>query len=185
MSFIRIQTVLNIVFIVIGALSVMACASDKALSEKLSLSGMNPLPEDAYGAVYIDSPTTGSLLHLRGTVGNGVMLLRNSQSEYCSIKAVKFAAGDFEGKDISVTQADDVRLIIYNQEIARHLLSGGEVVSEDIVITNSLSQTVGDIHVHSGIELTQGFVLNPSEWFLASLFDSDDDQLDCTEKRIY
>jgi len=185
MSFIRIQTVLKVVFVTIGALSVMACASDKTLSEKLSHSGLNPLPESAYGVVYIDSPTTGSLLHLRGTVGNGVMLLRNNQSEYCSMKAVKLAAGDFEGKGISVTQADDVRLTIYNQEVARKLLSGDEVVSEDIVVSNSMSQTTGDIHVHSGIDVTQGFVLNPSEWLLVSLFDSDDDQLDCTGKRIH
>ncbi len=179
----RITYLLKTVLTMGVVLSVTACASDKMLADKLQKNGISHLPRDAYGVVYIDSPTTGSLLYLRGTVGKGIMLLRKKQSELCAVKEVKIAAGDFEGRGVSVTQSDDVWLTIYNPDVAQELLNGKEVVSDDVVITDSNSASLGDIRIHSGVAMTQGFVLNPSEWQFVNLFSDSNEAFECAAEK--
>ena len=173
---------LHNIIIILGAWSLVACANvDKdGVINELTLSDSREsslylLPDQAYGVIYVESPKSGNLFQLHGTVGKGVAVLRERNQTRCFVKTIKIAAGGFDGKGISINKSEPIRLIVYSENLAETLLSGEEVVSDTITVKNRLMLSdPGDILIESGLGEEQGFVLNPSEWSLFNLFGTAD-----------
>lgn len=165
-------------FLLLICLSLFACASLYALNRDarhlrhLGLDGPTKLSE-IKGVIYIDSPTIGSLLQLRGIVGKGAFITKREQTvsdEECLLTPIRLAAGDFEGSSVGVYSSKAIRLVIYSSEVANKLLSGKEIVSKNYDITTLIEHRAGDIKIASGLQPSYGFVLNPVEWSWSSLF---------------
>ncbi|ADZ89689.1 hypothetical protein [Marinomonas mediterranea] len=161
---------LSVSMIIVSMLSLSACSS---ATVKAPVS----IPEDALGVVFIDSPTVGSLLYLRGIAGKGE-LIRKESHDLCYRSALRIAAGDFNGEGISIKDANTIVLAVYDPKAIKRLKEGDEIVSEDYDISVS-GEPHGDIEIISGLSLSQGFVLNPGEWSLSFLFGINEERISC------
>jgi hypothetical protein len=169
----HLSTVLSVFMLV---LFVSACSHEDALVEKTFVDS-----DGIKGIVRITSPKAGSLLHLRGIVGKGEFITQREDRDGCISIPIRFAAGDFEGSNISIQSVDSINLAIYSNEAARKLIVGHEVVSEDYHVTDPSNALLGDIHIESGLTLSYGFVLNPGEWSWSSLMSSAHTKTSCHE----
>ena len=135
------------------------------------------------GVVYISSPHIGTLLHLRGIAGKGVLISRKKSTKQgdaaCLSTPIRFAAGDFNGSNIGIHATEAIRLAIYSGKVMSKLMAGDEVVSKHFNITDQSEEKLGDINIESGLTLSYGFVLNPGEWSWASLLGTGQEKVDC------
>lgn len=160
--------------------SVSACSSEEALVEKERINS-----DEIKGIVQIDHPKAGSLLHLRGIAGKGEFITRRKNRDGCVSIPIRFAAGDFEGSNISIQYVDSIKLAIYSDEAAKKLIFGNEVVSENYHVTDTSNPQLGDIRIESGLTLSYGFVLNPEEWSWSSLISSGHTRASCDKLDAY
>jgi len=138
------------------------------------------IPSGAFGVVFIETPRQASLLQLRGLTGQGEAILRDGDGT-CRTLAVRFAAGDFGGRSVTVGSAQPVRLILRSARAAEALGRGEEIVSDMYRIAGTDDDPDADIIVHGGLGQDQGFVINPGRSFLADLLGADIDPLPCRE----
>lgn len=151
-------------------LSVSGC-STTALSESYSV------PNEALGIVSIESPTVGSLLHLRGLAGKGALVRKDAKAA-CHKSAIRIVAGDFNGNGISIKDSKKIMLAIYSHSALKKLRDGDAVVSEDYTVS-MLGRPKGDIEIISGLALSQGFVLDPGAWSFSSWLGINEVEGDC------
>jgi len=163
-------------------LSLFVCdsgASDIHVIVKNIVEKESSSEENIKAVVLIESPKMGSLLHLRGIVGKGKLIIRQEDKVNCVSTPIRLAAGDFGGSDIAFYSIDVIRLVIYCDEVVNKLISGDEVVSEGYHVTYQGKLPHGDINIVSGLSPSYGFVLNPGEWSWSSLFGSGKETVSC------
>lgn len=173
-------------------LSTMLCAillllSVSARSNEVDNTDRNHvvIPENIKAVVYIESPKMGTLLQLRGIAGKGVLLSKMDAQQgvptSCVFLPIRFAAGDFSGESISIQSVKPIRLLVYSDKVAKKLMGGDEIVSDDYIITDQKDAELGDIKIESGLTLSYGFVLNPGEWSWSSVFGLDPVDIGCEQ----
>ena len=139
------------------------------------------IPSGAFGVVFIDAPRQASLLQLRGMTGQGEAILRDGDSPTCRTLAVRFAAGDFGGRSVTLGSGEPVRLILRSARVAEALVRGEEIVSSMYRIAGSDDDPAADIIVLGGLGEDQGFVINPGSSVLADVLGATVEPLFCEE----
>lgn len=128
------------------------------------------IPAGARGVAYVESPRQASLFNLRGTVGRGVIVIRDDETEGCLLIAVRFVAGDFGGDSIQTKTAEPIRLWLHSERVVKALAKGDDVVSDMFRVTTEQNDPEADIRILSGLTGTEGFVLNPGGSFVSDIF---------------
>lgn len=128
------------------------------------------IPANVYGVVQIDTPVEASLMQLRGMSGQGVAFIRQMDSRDCLSLPLRFVAGDFEGQGISTHTAAPVAIEIRTYAASQRLVEGKEIVSDMVRVSMDSQSVDAELVIVSGLQSTQGFVLNPGQSFFADMF---------------
>lgn len=153
-------------------LSLLLGAPALAGSPALTTSLGHAIPPDAGGVVVVENIRQASLLQLNGMAGTGEAVLRTSDGG-CVRMAMRFAAGNFEGRGIGVRDGAPVVMVL-SDGVARDLLRGREVVSDGLT-----TGPQADVEILSGLTPDFGFVLNPGRSVWAEIFGPGREPIDC------
>lgn len=148
-------------------------------SQPLQTAFLQQLPSNAKGIVLVENLREASLLQLRGAVGKGIAMLRDTDGAFCVKIPLRFIAGDFGGTGIQIRRTGPVFLVIYSKEITDRLTSGQDIVSDMFSIGAGRNRSDVDINIRNGLSDQAGFVLNPGRTFLADLFGTTINRDDC------
>lgn len=156
----------NVLIVIGGLLFLSACDNP---NNQLTLSAIETphTAETIKARVLVETPTMGSLLQLRGVVGDGKLFIKQ-QDHQCLQVPIKFIAGDFGGSSVAINGMDSVALAIYSDEVLQQLLAGEKIVSKRYQVTHLdgriQSESVGDMRIESGLASSYGFVLRRKGW---------------------
>ncbi|MCV2403596.1 hypothetical protein OFY17_12005 [Marinomonas sp. C2222] len=180
----------RMIFLGVPLVVLSACGDKANTAESLALGDMSQM-DQIKAVVHIESPKSANLLQLRGVVGKGHLIFKGGDqlanqsmenTNWCTSLPVRLAAGgigDTSSLQIRTSENNEIRLAIYSDDVIRKLKKGDEIVSEDYQITNLFDDQLGDIRIESGLESTDGFVLNPGEWSWFSMFRSEKQRVSC------
>lgn len=121
------------------------------------------------GLVEIARVHTGTLLQLRGMAGRGQATLRLPEHGLCVTIPLRFAAGDFGGREPADPLRGPVRLALHDPAMIRAMVNGHDIISDMFEVGMGASSDA-DIRILSGIEESFGFVLNPGLNIWAEIF---------------
>lgn len=92
-----------------------------------------PYADQAAAIVYAPHVRQGSLLMLRGGVGDGWLTLRG-EAGWCRPRSVELLYGDFAGSDIGISAAGPVVVLIMRADLAQQLRDGQDLASKGLVV---------------------------------------------------
>ncbi len=87
----------------------------------------------AAAMVYAPHVRQGSLLMLRGGVGDGWLTL-HGEAGWCRPRPVDLLYGDFAGSDIGISAAGPILVLIMRPDLARQLRDGQDLASKGLVV---------------------------------------------------
>lgn len=149
-----------------------------ATRQNIATSAGHDIPAGAFGFVSVERPREVSLLQLRGIAGRGQVVLRTDEPGECLTLPIRFVAGDLNGVTIEGHLAEPIHFVIKSREVARALAKGHDVVSDDYTVSNA-SKPSTDIILHSGLDESFGFVINPGRNIWGDIFGVRADRLPC------
>ena len=155
---------------IFGLIAAMAIATSV---EGAELAGPAPVPTAApptsVGYVTVPSTRQGSLMHLRGMVGQGTAFLRLSGDRGCARMRLRLIAGDFGGLEDS-DWGQPVALDIRSSWIVADLMRGIEIISDEVRVSTDPADPLAEIIILNGFQANTGFVINPGASPIANLF---------------
>jgi hypothetical protein len=120
--------------------AVLAALATLALAASASPPGPPVLPpaarsyaDQSAAIVYAPSLRQGSLLMLRGGIGDGWLTLRGDAG-WCRPRSLELLYGDFAGSDIGISAAGPVVILIMRPDLAEHLRAGQDLASQGLVV---------------------------------------------------
>ena len=136
-----------------------------------------PYAEQAAAIVYAPRVRQGSLLMLRGGVGDAWLTLRD-EAGWCPATSLEFLFGDFDGSDIGISAAGPIMVLIMRPELAQQLHDGDDVASKGLEVRYAAdlgSDAVADADVillGDGLR-ESGIVLDLDMPFFTNIFGTD------------
>ena len=89
--------------------------------------------DQAAAIVYAPHVRQGSLLMLRGGVGDGWLTLRG-EAGWCRPRSLELLYGDFAGSHIGISAAGPVVVLIMQPDLAQRLRDGQDLASNGLVV---------------------------------------------------
>lgn len=178
------------VFLGVPLVMLSACG-DKANTDDQPALGDLGKTNPIKAVVHIESPKFANLLQLRGMVGKGHLIIKESEqlanqkienTSWCTSLPIRLAAGGIGYTSALQTPTSEnsrIRLAIYSNDVVRKLKKGEEIVSEEYRVTRPIDDQLGDIRIQSGLESMDSFVLNPGEWSWFSMFRNEKQRVSC------
>ncbi|WP_211212208.1 hypothetical protein [Kiloniella laminariae] len=111
--------------------------------------------------------------------GQGDVILRSDETGYCLTFPLRFVAGDFGGDTISAQTIDPVIFVIKSRRVAKELVKGHDIVSEDFRISRN-DHPSADIIIESGLSESFNFVFNPGRNLLAEIWGVETTRIPCS-----
>lgn len=137
------------------------------------------IPAGAWGLIRVDSPMRASLYKLHGMAGDGLAIIRSSKAQECESIPIRFVAGDIAGHEAPLGSQQPILLEIHDAEIARALVRGTDIVSDQTTISVKSDGRPTALVITHGLSREQGFVLNPGRSFLNDILGVDSETLAC------
>jgi len=122
------------------------------------------------GILVVKHMTEGRLMWLKGRVGEGKYTRIDEKGRHCTLE-VPVAIGAFSEAQISVRSSNGIAIVITNSELSEKLVSGGRINSTDWVFSQNEGVSNSDGYVLSGLEPSEGFVLNSRRRWVSWLLD--------------
>lgn len=168
----------------LGSLAMLALAAKAGTSLDPALpAAANAYADQAAAVVYTPSIRQGSLLMLRGGVGDGWVTLRGATG-WCAAMPLDFLFGDFDGSEIGIDATGPVTVLIMRPDLAQRLRDGQDLTSSGLQVRYgadlpSGTADVDAILIGQGLR-DSGFVLDLDTSFLTELFGSPAAPTTCT-----
>jgi len=149
-----------------------------ATRQNIATSAGYDIPAGAFGFVSIARPREVNLLQLRGIAGSGQVVLRTDEPGVCIMFPIRFVAGDIGGERITGHLAEPIHFVLKSRRVAKALARGRDVISDEYTVSTH-SHAGADIILHSGLDESFGFVINPGRNILGDIFGVRTDRLPC------
>jgi hypothetical protein len=129
--------------------------------------------DQAAAIVYAPQVRQGSLLMLRGGVGDGWLTL-HGEAGWCRPRPLEVLYGDFAGSDIGISAAGPIMVLIMRPDLAQQLRDGQDLASNGLVVRYAAdlgSAPAADARSDADVILLghglrdSGFVLDPDTPF--------------------
>ncbi len=127
-------------------------------------------PQKSIGILVVKNMKEGRLMWLKGRVGEGKYTRIDEKGRHCTLE-VPIAIGAFSDVQIGVRSSDGISIVITNSELSEKLVSGDRINSSDWVFGQSESASNSDGYILSGLEPSEGFVLNSRRRWVSWLLD--------------
>jgi len=133
------------------------------------------LAEEAWAVIYAPDMRRGSLLMLRGAVGQARVTFRETADAWCPAVSLRLLLGDFSGDSIAIGRSGAVLALVLNRDIASAMRAGKDITSDALRVfgaQQALAQPDAgvDIVLAGSASPESGFVLNMGSSLLRSIF---------------
>lgn len=127
-------------------------------------------PPKIVGILVVKTMTEGRLMWLKGRVGEGEYTRIDEKGRHCTLE-VPVAIGAFSDAQLGVRASKGISIAITSAELSEKLVSGGRVNSSDWVFGLEEEASDSDGYILSGLEPSEGFVLNARRRWVSWLLD--------------
>lgn len=133
------------------------------------------LTEGAWAVIHAPDMRRGSLLMLRGAMGQARVTFREMADAWCPAVPLRLLLGDFSGNSIAIGRSGPALALVMNPDIAQAMRAGQDITSDALRVfgmQQALAQPDAgfDIVLAGSASPENGFVLNMGSSLWSDIF---------------
>lgn len=133
------------------------------------------LTQEAWAVIYAPDMRRGSLLMLRGAVGQARVTFRETADAWCPVVSLRLLLGDFSGDSIAIGRSGPALALVMNRDIATAMRAGQDITSDALRVFGAKQALARpdagvDIVLAGSASPESGFVLSMNSGLLRSVF---------------